>query len=75
MLTVYSKEDCPQCVQAVAIIKMRKLPYEVLKLGVDYTKEELLVKAPLARAVPVVTTSEGDVLYGVSALQKYLVSV
>lgn len=71
MLTVYSKDNCPQCRTAIAMIKTKGLEVEVLKLGDDYTKEELLAIAPAARTVPQIVGPSG-LIGGVPELQKYL---
>lgn len=71
MLTVYSKDNCPGCRTAIAMIKTKGIEVEVLKLGADYSKEELVAKAPNARTVPQVF--DGDQLIGgVPELAKYL---
>lgn len=52
-ITMYSKDNCPQCTQAEQYFGMYKAPLTVLKLGVDYTMEELHEKFPGARTFPV----------------------
>ena len=60
---VYSKENCPYCVRAKALLKKLDIPYAEFIIGVAGTKtleenqqwttrEELLEKAPNARTVP-----------------------
>lgn len=46
MITIYSKDDCAFCTRAIQLAKSKQLEHTVLKLGVDYTKEELLAKCP-----------------------------
>lgn len=74
MLTIYSKDDCPQCRTALAMVKAKGQEHEVLKLGVDFTKEELLALAPTARTFPQIA-KDGNVIGGISDLQKYLLTV
>ena len=74
MIEVYSKDACPQCVQAVNMLNAKGLEYKVLKLGVDYTRDELLVKAPGARTVPQVF-ADGVLVGDLAALNRYLASV
>lgn len=51
---IYSKDDCPNCVEAI-----RLLPDAiVLKLNVDYTREELLALAPGTRSLPLITCDD-----------------
>lgn len=75
MLTIYSKDDCPQCRTALAMVKTKKLAHQVKKLGVDYTKEELLQIIPSARTMPqMVWDYEGKttVIGGMPEIQKFL---
>lgn len=53
MYVVYSKEQCPQCTQAVTMLRAKGQEFTVLKLGEDYTREELFEKCPVpVRSVP-----------------------
>lgn len=72
MLTVYSKDNCPGCRTAIAMLKSKGLDFRVLKLGEDYTKEDLMAVVPNARTVPQVVHSVEGVIGGVPELQKYL---
>lgn len=40
-IKIYSKDDCVWCVKAKQLMNNLGLKYEELKLGVDYTKEDL----------------------------------
>ena len=44
MLTIYSKEACPQCVQLENLLKSRSYTYTVLKLDKDFNREQLALK-------------------------------
>ena len=52
MITVYSKNNCPFCDRAKALLESKGIPYEERKIGDGYTKEELLEAVPTARSVP-----------------------
>lgn len=55
MITVYSKDNCPNCDMAVKLAAMRKVEISVKKLDVDYTIDDLKGQfANLPRAFPVV---------------------
>ena len=41
---IYSRDDCPWCVKAQELLEAKGLPYEELKLGIDYDKEQLRTK-------------------------------
>lgn len=50
--TVYSKDQCPQCVQVIQVLKARKLEHQVLKLDLDFTREDLSAKVEAAGGIP-----------------------
>lgn len=54
MYKIYTKDDCVWCVKAKRLMMDLDLKYEELKLGVDYTKEDLreLVPQHLPLTVP-----------------------
>lgn len=52
MFTVYTKDNCPFCDQAKALLTQKGIPFAALKLGEDITREELLAKIPTARTMP-----------------------
>ena len=59
MITVYSKDNCPQCLQVESLLKMKGKTYEVKKLDKDYTREDLdavfeAAGTPVARSFPMV---------------------
>lgn len=41
MLTLYSKDNCTQCLQLESLLKVKGKTYEVKKLDKDYTREDL----------------------------------
>jgi glutaredoxin 3 len=49
---VWSKDNCPFCDQAKALLKMKGIEIEERKVGGDWTKEQLLEAVPTARTVP-----------------------
>lgn len=54
MYKIYTKDNCVWCVKAKQLMNELDLKYEELKLGQDYTKEELrsLVPETLPLTVP-----------------------
>lgn len=58
MLTIYSKDDCQQCSQAMMLCEMKGVEFNVLKLGVDYEKEDILKINPSARSFPLITKDD-----------------
>ena len=62
MLTIYSKDNCQQCLQAIMLCDMKGAEFNVLKLGVDYEKEDILKINPSTRSFPLIT--KGDEYIG-----------
>jgi glutaredoxin len=49
---IWSKDACPYCVQAKALLDQKGIEFEERKIGSGYTKEDLLEAVPTARTVP-----------------------
>jgi len=49
---VWSKDTCPFCDQAKALLTQRGIAYEERQIGAGYTREQLLEAVPTARTVP-----------------------
>jgi glutaredoxin len=49
---VWSKDACPFCVQAKALLEARGIEYEERNVSKDWTKEQLLEAVPTARTLP-----------------------
>lgn len=50
---VWSKENCPQCVQAKSLLKLKGIEIEERVIGHGpWTKDDLLRSVPAARSVP-----------------------
>lgn len=47
-VVVYGKEDCPKCNEVVTALENTKNPitFEYLKMGVDFTRDEIMEKKP-----------------------------
>jgi glutaredoxin 3 len=49
---VWSKNNCPFCVQAKALLELRGIEYEERNVSTDWTREQLLEAVPNARTLP-----------------------
>ena len=49
---VWSKDQCPYCDQAKALLKSRGIEYEERNVSQDWTREQLLEAVPTARTIP-----------------------
>jgi glutaredoxin 3 len=54
-VVVYSKDNCPYCTSAVHLLNTRKIAFEEQKLGLDFTREQILEQFPTARTFPIIT--------------------
>ena len=49
---VWSKDACPFCVQAKALLEARGIEFEERNVSQDWTREQLLEAVPDARTLP-----------------------
>jgi glutaredoxin len=68
---VWSKDNCPYCDQAKALLTQKGIKYEERKIGDGYSKEELLEAVPNARTVPQIFL-DGNLIGGFTELKKHL---
>jgi glutaredoxin len=64
---VWSKDNCPFCVQAKALLDRKGITYEERKLGKDWDKSQLLEAVPNAKTVPQIFL-EGELVGGYDGL-------
>lgn len=67
---VWSKINCPYCVSAVALLKQKGYDIEERKIGVDWSKDQLLESVPMARTVPQIFLGD-EYIGGYDKLQEY----
>jgi len=68
---VWSKDNCPYCDQAKALLKQKGIEIEERKIGHGYTREDLLEAVPNARTVPQIFL-DGNLIGGFTELKKHL---
>ena len=68
---IYSKDNCPYCVEAISILEKNEVDLTVYKLGVDFTREELLEKFPSAKTFPQIVLN-GESIGGCDSLKKIM---
>jgi glutaredoxin 3 len=68
---VWSKDQCPFCVQAKALLDSKGIEYEERNVSKDWTKEQLLEAVPTARTLPQVFLDE-ELIGGFNELRKHL---
>jgi glutaredoxin 3 len=55
---VWSKNHCPFCDQAKALLTQKGIVFEEKKIGEGFTREDLLEAVPTARTVPQIFLGE-----------------
>lgn len=55
---IYSKPNCPNCVQAKTLLSVRNIEYTEVSIGEDITREEFFSLFPEARTVPQIILDE-----------------
>jgi glutaredoxin len=68
---VWSKDQCPYCDQAKALLKSRNIEFEERNVSHDWTREQLLEAVPNARTVPQIFLDE-ELVGGFNELRKHL---
>jgi glutaredoxin 3 len=69
---VWSKDQCPYCVQAKSLLESKGIEYEERNIMQGtYTKEQLLEAVPTARALPQIFLDE-EYVGGFNELRKKL---
>lgn len=67
---VWSKDMCPYCDRAKALLKQKGIAFEERKIGSGWSKEQLLESVPTARTVPQIFLGEQHI-GGYDDLVKY----
>ena len=65
---VWSKDNCPYCVQAKALLSQKNIEFEERKIGDGWTKDQLLEAVPHARTVPQIFL-DGELFGGFTELR------
>jgi glutaredoxin len=60
MKTVYTKENCPACIQLKAELKRNEEPFTEVLIGRDITREDFIVKFPKVKTVPFVVNNPNE---------------
>ena len=68
---VWSKENCPYCLQAKALLESRGIKFEERNVSQDWTKEQLLAAVPNARTLPQIFLDD-NYIGGFTELRRHL---
>jgi glutaredoxin len=68
---VWSKDSCPFCVQAKALLESKDIEFEERNVSKDWTREQLLAAVPNARTLPQIFLDD-KLVGGFTELRKHL---
>ena len=68
---VWSKNQCPFCVQAKALLESKGIEFEERNVSTNWTKEQLLEAVPAARTLPQIFLDD-NYIGGFTELRKHL---
>ena len=68
---VWSKDACPFCVQAKALLESKGIDYEERNVMHEWSKEQLLAAVPTARTLPQIFLDD-NYIGGFTELRKHL---
>jgi len=68
---VWSKENCPHCLQAKALLTQKGIKFEERNISKDWTRDQLLESVPTARTLPQIFLDDKYV-GGFTELRKHL---
>lgn len=70
MFTVYTKDGCPQCDNAKALLTSKQRPFQAVKIGADITLEAFHALYPTVKALPFIVLDKP--IGGIHELTKLL---
>jgi len=68
---VWSKDSCPFCVQAKALLESKGIEFEERNVSQEWTKEQLLEAVPTARTLPQIFLND-KLIGGFTELRRHL---
>lgn len=70
-VVVYTKDNCPYCVQAKNLLTNKNVSYAEMKIGVDLTREDFISIFPNVKSVPHIIIN-GEQIGGFDKLNEWL---
>jgi len=68
---VWSKDSCPFCVQAKALLESKGIKFEERNVSQEWTREQLLEAVPTARTLPQIFLND-KLIGGFTELRRHL---
>ena len=69
-IVIYTKDNCPYCVQAKNLFSLKGEEYHEMKIGLDLTREEFISIFPEVKTVPFIII-DGKKVGGYDKLVEY----
>ena len=69
--TLWSKNSCPYCLQAKALLESKGIEFEERNISADWTREQLLEAVPTARTLPQIFLDD-NYIGGFTELRRHL---
>lgn len=70
-VVIYSKDGCDFCTSAINLCESKGIEYKEMKLGTDYTREELRDLVPDVQTVPQIFV-EDELIGGFAEFSAYV---
>jgi glutaredoxin 3 len=70
-VTIYSKDNCPYCVQAKRLLEEKGKSYKEINIGRDIRRDDFMSLFPNVRTVPFIII-DGDEIGGFDKLTEWL---
>jgi glutaredoxin len=67
---IYSKDNCPYCDRAKALLRLKNKQYQEMKIGEDLTRDEFVSIFPNVKTVPHIIIN-GDEIGGFDKLTEW----
>ena len=68
---IYTKDNCPHCVNAKKLLNSKKKTYQEMKIGEDLSREDFISIFPNVKTVPHIIIN-GDEIGGFDKLNEWL---
>lgn len=60
-IVIYTKENCPTCIRAKSLLENHHYSFQEIKIGIDISREEILMKFPDAKTAPIIIINENRI--------------
>lgn len=72
MLTIFSRENCPSCQQAKALLTQSGIVFKEEVIGIHILRETFIETFPNVKTVPLILDDDGIIIGGFEDLKEFL---